>query len=110
MLKYQELKIFNYSNKNLFTGLLPEALFNQCLRCSQKDKASAAQISEFMKTRYPADWKNIINKFTAERKLQPSNQPQYNQPQYSQPQYSQPQYSQPQYSQVQYNQQQFRPL
>ncbi|XP_015585244.1 ejaculatory bulb-specific protein 3 [Cephus cinctus] len=44
--------------------LLPEVLNNQCSRCSPQQAQNARKLVDFMKQRYPNEWRIILKRFS----------------------------------------------
>ncbi|XP_003705057.1 allergen Tha p 1 [Megachile rotundata] len=46
-------------------GLLPEALNNQCRRCTPKQAGHARTLIAFMQQNYPYEWRAIVQRYAA---------------------------------------------
>lgn len=46
-----------------FTELLPDAIQNDCSKCTPAQKRNSKKVISFLRTRRPQDWKALTDKF-----------------------------------------------
>lgn len=50
-------------NYIIFSETLPDALVTGCVKCNEKQKATAEKVIRHLKNNRPADWNRLVTKY-----------------------------------------------